>query len=257
MRELKAREDNKSNLFKLFPDEGPYRRELYPKHLAFFRAGKIHQDRMFLAANRIGKTLAALFEDSLHLTGLYPPWWEGQVFPGPIKAWVSSVTAKDTRDIMQVELFGEKEELGTGLIPESTIIRTTPKHGLSDAFDLVYIRHVSGGISVLQHKSFDQGVEAFKGRKIDLIPSRRGAIARDSHRMLRPHHDDPRPRPDYRDAPRRAHRTDRQLYKNLRQPRGPSDSVNCWHGTPESLSQRMTPKKYRRSPSRPTRVEGA
>ena len=169
MRELKAREDNKSNLFKLFPDEGPLRRERYPKQLAFFRAGAVHQDRMFLAANRIGKTLAVLFEDALHLTGLYPRWWEGKVFDGPIKAWVASDTAKTTRDIMQVELFGEKEELGTGLIPESTIIRTTPKHGLPDAFDLVYIRHVSGGISVLQHKSFAEGVDAFKGRAIHLI----------------------------------------------------------------------------------------
>ena len=168
MAELKARESSKSNLFKLYPDEGPFRRELYVKHLAFFAAGKIHQDRMFLAANRIGKTLACLFEDTLHLTGLYPPWWPGHVFPGPIKAWVASDTAKDTRDIMQVELFGEKEELGTGLIPESSIIRTTPKHGLADAFDLVYIRHVSGGVSVLQHKSFDQGVKAFKGRAIHL-----------------------------------------------------------------------------------------
>ena len=166
MAELKAREGNKSNLFKLYPDEGPYRRELYDKHTDFFRAGAVHQDRMFLAANRIGKTLAVGYEDSVHMTGLYPPWWEGKVFDGPIKLWVASDTAKDTRDILQVMLFGEKEELGTGLIPESTIIRTTPKHGIADAFDLVYIRHVSGGVSVVQHKSFDQGVKAFKGRAI-------------------------------------------------------------------------------------------
>ena len=71
---------------------------------------------------------------------------------------------------MQVELFGEKEDLGTGLIPESTIIRTTPKHGIADAFDLVYIRHVSGGISVLQHKSLSiRGWMRSRGGAMHLI----------------------------------------------------------------------------------------
>ena len=36
----------------LFPDEGDYRRELYPKHLEFFRAGAVHRERLFMAANR-------------------------------------------------------------------------------------------------------------------------------------------------------------------------------------------------------------
>ena len=39
-----------------YPDDGPLRRELYPKHLEFFRAGIEHRERCFLAANRVGKT---------------------------------------------------------------------------------------------------------------------------------------------------------------------------------------------------------
>ena len=38
----------------IFPDEGPYRRELYAKHLEFFRLGSIHRERLFLKANRVG-----------------------------------------------------------------------------------------------------------------------------------------------------------------------------------------------------------
>lgn len=41
----------------LFPDEGPFRRELYPKHIEFFTAGKDYRERCFLAANRVGKAL--------------------------------------------------------------------------------------------------------------------------------------------------------------------------------------------------------
>lgn len=39
-------------ILKWFPETGPYRRELYPKHMEFFRMGNIHRERLFLAANR-------------------------------------------------------------------------------------------------------------------------------------------------------------------------------------------------------------
>src|SRR6185436_1125721 len=29
----------------IYPDEGPLRRELYPKHIAFFKAGATHMER--------------------------------------------------------------------------------------------------------------------------------------------------------------------------------------------------------------------
>ena len=46
----------------VYPDEGPLRRELYPKHIAFFKAGATHMERAAIAANRVGKTgvLAAM-----------------------------------------------------------------------------------------------------------------------------------------------------------------------------------------------------
>ncbi len=40
-----------------YPDDGPYRRELYPKHMEFFEAGNSHKERLMLAANRIGERL--------------------------------------------------------------------------------------------------------------------------------------------------------------------------------------------------------
>lgn len=41
----------------LFPDEGPLRRELYPRHMEFFAAGATYRERLFMAANRVGKAL--------------------------------------------------------------------------------------------------------------------------------------------------------------------------------------------------------
>ena len=53
-----------------YPDEGPLRRELYPKHIAFFKAGATHMERAAIAANRVGKTWGiGGYETALHLTG--------------------------------------------------------------------------------------------------------------------------------------------------------------------------------------------
>jgi len=39
-----------------YPDTGPLRRDLYPKHMQFFEAGSRYRERMMMAANRVGKT---------------------------------------------------------------------------------------------------------------------------------------------------------------------------------------------------------
>src|ERR1700744_4932602 len=83
-----------------FPETGPLRRELYPKHLEFFRAGLEHRERLMLAANRVGKTEGiGGYESALHLTGRYPDWWEGRRFDRPIQAWVAGASNETTRDI--------------------------------------------------------------------------------------------------------------------------------------------------------------
>jgi len=51
-----VRRASENRIDSYYPEEGPLRRELYPKHLEFFRAGIEHRERCFLAANRVGKT---------------------------------------------------------------------------------------------------------------------------------------------------------------------------------------------------------
>jgi phage terminase large subunit-like protein len=56
------------------------------------------------------------------------------------------------------------------MIPGDLILRTTVKHGLADAFETVFVRHVpTGGVSTLQLKSYDQGRVAFQGTAQDFI----------------------------------------------------------------------------------------
>jgi len=109
---------------------------------------------------------------TLHLTGLYPDWWEGKTFSEPVMAWTAGDTAKNVRDIMQTMLlgpYGNIEAYGTGLIPGELIHRWTNKHGLSDAIESIYVKHVSGGLSNIQFKSYDQGREVFQGTSQQVI----------------------------------------------------------------------------------------
>lgn len=155
-----------------FPEDGPLSRHAYPKHMAFFAAGKTHRERAFVAANRAGKTSAGVFEDAAHLTGQYPPWWEGRRFRHPIEAWVAGDTSKTTRDILQSALLGppgQPAQQGTGMLPKETILHTTPKAGIANAVETVYVRHVTGGTSTMTFKSFDQRREAFQGTAKHLI----------------------------------------------------------------------------------------
>ncbi|MDA2934283.1 terminase family protein [Acidobacteria bacterium AH-259-D05] len=153
-----------------YPDEGPLRRELYPKQLAYFKAGKKHRERIFLAANRVGKTLGVgAFEVTLHLTGKYPDWWEGRRFNHPVKAWAAGDTSKTVRDIIQEKMLGPAGNHGTGMIPGDLLVYTRPKAGIPDAVEIAYVKHITGDNSVLVFKSYDQRREAFQGTEQDVI----------------------------------------------------------------------------------------
>src|SRR5690606_30525287 len=41
-----------------------------PKHKAFFEAGAKYKERMFMASNRTGKSIAGAFETACHATGI-------------------------------------------------------------------------------------------------------------------------------------------------------------------------------------------
>jgi phage terminase large subunit-like protein len=150
----------------LYPDTGPLRRELYTKHTDFFAAGKTHMERAAIAGNRTGKTTMSGYETALHLTGRYPEWWPGRRFTHPVDWWAASDTGETTRDISQLELMGRIDQLGTGMIPKECIVGDpSRRRGVADAIDTVNVKHVSGGVSHLAFKSYDQGREKFQGTK--------------------------------------------------------------------------------------------
>jgi phage terminase large subunit-like protein len=153
----------------MYPETGPLRRELYPKNMELFAAGAKYKLRCAMGGNAVGKTEGiGGYETAVHLTGLYPDWWEGLRFDHPINCWVAGKTRETVRDITQRKLLGDfaragMEQLGTGLIPKRCIGKPRIVQNTNGSVDSVPIRHVSGGWSVLGFKSYDQGRKAFEG----------------------------------------------------------------------------------------------
>lgn len=165
-------------LLTFYPLQGNYRRDLYPKHIEFFHAGAVHNERCFMGGNRVGKTTVGGYETTLHLTGLYPDWWTGRRFDHAIEAWAAGKTTETTRDIVQQKLFGElihegnrKRFTGTGMIPQALIMQDdlSWKPGLPDLCDVAKIRHVSGEFSKIGMKTYQQGRGSFEGTEKHVI----------------------------------------------------------------------------------------
>lgn len=166
----KARRKSRRKIDTYYPLEGPLRRELYPKHMDFFRAGTEYRERCIMAANRIGKSEGiGGYELTLHATGLYPDWWEGYRFTSPIRAWICGDTGKTVRDINQFKLLGPIGQFGTGLIPGECVIKTNMKPGVPDAVETIQVKHISGGESTLILKSYDQQRVAYQGTEQHVI----------------------------------------------------------------------------------------
>ena len=140
-------------------------RHLYPKHLEFFDKGNLYKQRLFLAANRIGKTTSAACELVYHLTGEYPNFWTGKRFVKATQWWVVGKTSKQIRDSIQASLLSTP--FGTGLLPKNKIQQVTKAHGVADFVDTILVNHISGGTSKITLKSYDQGREAFQGSTLD------------------------------------------------------------------------------------------
>jgi phage terminase large subunit-like protein len=141
----------------------------YNKQREFHKAGAIHRERLFMAGNQLGKTLAGSMEWSMHLTGKYPDWWEGKRFETPVRLWASGETHISVRDTVQKLLIGEperEEEWGTGAIPGDCIIGVSRATGVPNRIDSVTVKHDSGGTSTLLFKAYEQGRAKWQGETL-------------------------------------------------------------------------------------------
>lgn len=144
----------------------------YAKQRDFHRMGAdlSVRERLLVAGNQLGKTVAGSFEAAMHLTGLYPEWWDGAVFDEPTTGWAASETSQGTRDTVQRLLLGPVGSWGTGAIPADQILEIKrAAHGVADAVETILVRHVTGGVSRITLKTYDQGRTRWQGETLDFV----------------------------------------------------------------------------------------
>lgn len=152
-----------------FPDTGEYSRDKYKKHMEFVRAGKDYRERLFMAGNRVGKSELGAYELTCHVTGKYPEWWDGKRFTRPVAAWIGGDTSTTVRDILQRKLLGDIGDFGSGMLRKEDIVETKTRRNVPDAIETVRVKHVSGGVSTIVFKTYEQGRETWQGTEQDII----------------------------------------------------------------------------------------
>lgn len=144
-----------------------------PWQLDFHRAGATYQERMLMAANRPGKSWVGACEVAFHMTGDYPDWWEGKRFSKPVHVWTGSPTNESSRDVPQKYLLGgtSEDKVGTGAVPHAKIHGRLKYRqcGVSNVVDEFRVKHVSGGYSTCNLKSYEQGWRKWQGTEPDII----------------------------------------------------------------------------------------
>jgi phage terminase large subunit-like protein len=132
----------------------------------------ISDRRGILAANRIGKTVSTCYETAMHLTGIYPDWWQGRRYDRPITAMVAGEGWSQVALVLQNELLGTpdvklRDNIGSGAIPKSCIDQDTMRSDGANCIG-VEIRHVTGGKSYLLFANYTQEVRQLQGFKLNL-----------------------------------------------------------------------------------------
>lgn len=125
---------------------------------------------MLMAGNQLGKTLAAANETAMHLTGIYPEWWQGKRFEKAVRWLAGSESAELTRKGVQRLLLGPPEneaQWGTGAIPKSNIVDWSRRQGVPDAVASIIVRHICGDISSIQLSTYDQGRTKWQADTVD------------------------------------------------------------------------------------------
>ncbi|HXT81370.1 MAG TPA: terminase family protein [Acetobacteraceae bacterium] len=141
----------------------------YTKQRIFHALGATKRERLLRAGNQLGKTYTGAAEMAMHLTGIYPDWWTGRRFVKAVRAWAGGKDSLSVRDSLTTLLLGPIGDRPTGFIPPDRVVNVITARGIPNGVDTVTVKHVSGGISTLAFKSYDQGRERWQAATLDLV----------------------------------------------------------------------------------------
>ena len=155
----------------LFPDTGPLSRSKYSEHMEFFKGGKEHKFRLCIAANQSGKSLMCCYELACHLTGVYPPWWEGKWLAKAVDWWICGETAGLLRQSIQDRLLGPVGDYGTGMIRRECLDfeSLTDTKKVASNVSSFRVKHISGKFCKVELKAYEMGRTAFQAATVNIL----------------------------------------------------------------------------------------
>ena len=130
-----------------------------------------------ICGNQMGKTEAACALITMHLTGVYPDWYKGRRFKKAPLVIAAGQDSNFNKNNLQDRIFGtnnirgkaQNKELGTGMIPRSSINIHSIVSQRGDGIDSVKIKHSSGDESNLIFKGYEGGAKAIQGIPADVV----------------------------------------------------------------------------------------
>ncbi len=148
------------------PEEGPFARNLFPKHVEFCNATKNEMLCTLFGANRSGKSMLLAYIVACWAMGKYPAWWQGRKFEKPVRAWVAGQTTELVRDSTMLYLFGADGY--SGFVDPSSIEHIYWNQQSPGVIHRAIVR-CPHGLSEIRFKSYDQGWQRFQSGTADVI----------------------------------------------------------------------------------------
>jgi phage terminase large subunit-like protein len=136
------------------------------------------RERSIVLGNQQGKTLCCSFEMAYAACDWWPEWHTG-LHPKPPNVeraakfigLYASVSAQGVREGAQEKLLGpisQEGGLGTGAMPLDFIEGVTMSRGISNFVDTITVRRETGGIALLQSRTYEQSERMFQTISADL-----------------------------------------------------------------------------------------
>lgn len=150
-----------------FPEDGPFARALYPKHMEAIAGTARSKVFSIFGGNRSGKTTLMMYIAMVWLTGKYPSWWNGKRFDKPIKMWVCGQTSTMVVSSLQKYLVGM--DCRGGLINGDDISDVHWSPSAVGMASTIRVKHEPTGMySELIFKTYDMGWKRFQADTIDV-----------------------------------------------------------------------------------------
>jgi len=135
-------------------------KKIHKKQIAFHKCKK--KNRWVFGGNRSGKTECGAVEVVYMARGIHPYRRNKKDVVG----WVVSLSSQVQRDVAQKKILSYLDPRWIEDVVMSEGRRDNPENGV---IDLLVIKNVFGGRSVIGFKSCDQGREKFQGSSLDFV----------------------------------------------------------------------------------------